>query len=159
MAFFHVDAAQSIGKATKALHNPRIDLVSISAHKFHGPKGVGALAMRRRGFARPSIRPLVYGGGQERGIRPGTQTVHQIVGIGAAAELATGDEDKRTAICRQFRSKLVSGLAPLKPELVDKDYFDVLAFSVEFLNLCVELCLTTSKVGHTFSVCNRPVVF
>ena len=68
--YFHVDAAQSFARDLEALRHPRIDLISASAHKIHGPKGVGALVARRRGHARPPLRPLMFGGGQERGLRP-----------------------------------------------------------------------------------------
>ena len=71
-AYFHADAAQGFGKDLEPLRNPRIDLISISGHKIYAPKGIGALVMRRRGYERVSLQPLVYGGGEERGLRPGT---------------------------------------------------------------------------------------
>jgi len=86
-AFFHTDAAQSFGKDLAVLRNPRIDLLSVSAHKLYGPKGIGALVTRRRGYAKPPLSPLMHGGGQERGLRPGTLPVALIAGLGKAAEL------------------------------------------------------------------------
>ena len=77
--FFHVDAAQGFGKLIEPLQNPRIDLISISGHRLYAPKGVGALVSRKRNFRRPPIKPLMFGGGQERGIRPGTLAVPLIV--------------------------------------------------------------------------------
>jgi len=114
-AFLHVDAAQSFGKDIPPLRHPRIDLISASGHKIHGPKGVGALIARRRQGARPLLEPLMFGGGQERGWRPGTQSVHLIAGLGKAAELALEECDERRRRCLQFRTQLLAGLAPLRP--------------------------------------------
>ena len=104
-AFFHVDAAQGFGKRIPDLQNPRIDLISISGHKLYAPKGVGALITRRRGYNRPPLTPLAFGGGQERGLRPGTQPVALIVALGKAAELAVRDQGKREARCRQIKDQ------------------------------------------------------
>ena len=98
-AFFHTDAAQSFGKDLELLRNPRIDLVSVSAHKIYGPKGIGALITRRRGYEKPPLMPLMHGGGQERGLRPGTLPVALIAGLGKAAELAATRRDQRRERC------------------------------------------------------------
>ena len=87
-AFLHVDAAQGFGKAIEPLRRKRIDLISISAHKICGPKGIGALIARRRGSEKPPLTPLLHGGGQEMGLRPGTLPVALIAAFGRAAELA-----------------------------------------------------------------------
>lgn len=102
-AFLHVDAAQSFGKEISPLKNPRIDLISISAHKIYGPKGIGALITRRRGYDRPPLAPLFFGGGQERGLRPGTLPVALIVGLGKASELALRDHAKRRKHCLEIK--------------------------------------------------------
>jgi cysteine desulfurase len=117
-AYFHVDAAQSFGKLLEPLRHPRIDLLSISGHKVHAPKGVGALVARRRAGSRPPLRPLMFGGGQELGLRPGTLPVHLTAGLGLAAELAAAEAGERAAACRLFRERLLAGLAPLDPMLV-----------------------------------------
>lgn len=104
-ALFHVDAAQGFGKQIADLQEPRIDLISISGHKIYAPKGVGALVMRRRGFNRVPLTPLFYGGGQERGLRPGTQPVALIVALGKAAEICLRDVKKRSARCTALRKK------------------------------------------------------
>lgn len=114
-AYFHVDAAQSFGKLSLPLQNKRIDLISISAHKVYGPKGVGALVARRRGYRRPPLRPLTFGGGQERGLRPGTVPVPLVVGLGLAAELAIRDEATRRESCMETGRALLDGLRPLSP--------------------------------------------
>jgi cysteine desulfurase len=113
--FLHVDAAQGFGKDIPALRNTRIDLISISGHKIHAPKGVGALVVRRRDNERPALESLMHGGGQERGLRPGTLPVHLIAGLGKAAELALEECDERARRCREFRERLLQGLAPLQP--------------------------------------------
>jgi cysteine desulfurase len=112
-AYLHVDAAQGFGKRPEPLRNERIDLISISAHKIYGPKGIGALITRRRGFDRPPLTPLQFGGGQERGLRPGTLAVPLIVGLGVATELAQRDATRRATSCRRFREELLAKLAPL----------------------------------------------
>jgi cysteine desulfurase len=114
-AYFHVDAAQGFGKDIKTLQNSRIDLLSISAHKIYGPKGVGALVVRRRGYSRPPLTPLLFGGGQERGLRPGTLPVPLIAGFGLAAELAVSHARDRAAICVAFRKKIMEVFRPLHP--------------------------------------------
>ena len=114
-AFFHVDAAQTFGKIS-GLENSRIDLLSVSAHKVFGPKGIGALIARRRGFSRAPLTPIMFGGGQERGLRPGTLPVALVVGFGLAAELAGKELLARRKACLEFRSALLEGIQPLGPE-------------------------------------------
>lgn len=113
--YMHVDAAQSFGREIDALRHPRIDLISASAHKVGGPQGIGALVTRRRDGVRPPLRPLLHGGGQERGLRPGTMPVALAVGFGVAAERALAEGAERRARCEQFRASLLAGLAPLDP--------------------------------------------
>lgn len=83
--FFHTDAAQAIGKIPIDVEDMKIDLLSISGHKLYGPKGIGALYVRRR--PRVRLEPLISGGGQERGLRSGTVATPLVVGLGKAAEL------------------------------------------------------------------------
>ena len=104
-AFFHVDAAQGFGKRIEDLQNRRIDLISVSGHKIYAPKGIGALVMRRRGYERLPVKPLAFGGGQERGLRPGTLPVALIVALGKAAELALRDNQKRNTRCAGIKGK------------------------------------------------------
>ena len=109
----HVDAAQTFGKLNTPLQNARIDLISISGHKIFGPKGVGALISRRRNGTRPALKPLMFGGGQERGLRPGTQPVHLLAGLGMASEIALRDHAKRLQSCLLSREEILIGLACL----------------------------------------------
>ncbi|MDT0634879.1 cysteine desulfurase DndA [Spectribacter hydrogenoxidans] len=112
-AFLHTDAAQGFGKDLDTLRHPRIDLISLSGHKLYAPKGIGALIGRRRGHKRPPIQPLLYGGGQERGWRPGTLPVHLIAGLGKAAEVALRDHDKRATYCTEFKQTMLRELGEL----------------------------------------------
>ena len=112
-AYFHVDAAQAFGKLIEPLRDRRIDLMSISGHKVYAPKGIGALVTRRRRFTRPPLRPLMYGGGQERGLRPGTLPVALIAGLGLAAALALEECADRTRRCLAIQNEALSALEPL----------------------------------------------
>lgn len=107
-AFFHVDAAQGFGKRIPDLQNARIDLISISGHKIYAPKGIGALVVRHRGYDRIPLAPLFHGGGQERGLRPGTLPVALIVALGKAAELSIRDGEKRAAHCRKLKEQALA---------------------------------------------------
>ena len=130
-AYFHVDAAQGYGKLIPALRQRRIDLVSISAHKIYGPKGVGALVARRRRFKHPPRTPHMYGGGHERGLRSGTLPVALIAGLGSAADLADREHQKRDHFCREFRKRLLEALTPLRP-VVNGDPTRVISSTVNF---------------------------
>lgn len=116
-AFLHTDAAQAYGKELELLQNPRIDLISVSGHKLYAPKGVGALITRRRGYERPPLTPLTFGGGQERGLRPGTLPVALIAALGTAAEIAVRDHAKRRRHCRAVREAALKAFAPLSPRI------------------------------------------
>lgn len=113
-SYFHVDAAQGFGKELNPLKNPRIDLISISGHKIFGPKGIGALVNRRRGYQKAPLQPLIYGGGQEQGLRPGTLPVPLIVGLGIAAEMAEKYHEERRAACQLIREQALDELSSLK---------------------------------------------
>ena len=116
-AFLHVDGAQGFGKALDALRHPRVDLISVSGHKLCGPKGTGALITRQRDRERPPLTPLLYGGGQELGLRPGTLPVALIAALGRAAELALDEHDARREAAKRFEQCLLDGLAPLAPRV------------------------------------------
>jgi cysteine desulfurase len=112
-AYFHVDAAQAFGKQIEALRRRRIDLMSVSGHKLHAPKAIGALLARRRGYQRLPLRPLQFGGGQERGLRPGTLPVALIAGLGTAASLALREHAKRAQYCAKLQGSALRALRPL----------------------------------------------
>jgi len=122
-AYLHVDAAQAFGKELAPLRDSRVDLISISGHKIYGPKGVGALVARRRGYHKAPLQSLMYGGGQERGLRPGTLPVPLIVGLGLAAELAGKNHAKRRAACESMRASALAELSALSPVLNGDEEF------------------------------------
>ena len=106
---FHCDCAQAVGKVPLSLHELPVDFAAFTAHKLYGPKGIGALYVRER--ARGLLQPLIYGGGQERNLRPGTPATHQIVGFGAACELAAGALAAEVPRLTRLRERLWQGLA------------------------------------------------
>lgn len=112
-ALFHVDSAQTFGKQTAPSKEPRVDMISVSGHKIYGPKGVGALITRKRGRQRPALKPLMFGGGQERGLRPGTLAVPLIVGLGEAAKHGAENFTERAARCLGIRQQVLSEFARL----------------------------------------------
>jgi cysteine desulfurase len=105
---YHCDAAQSAGKLDIDVGAMQIDLLSMTAHKFHGPQGIGALFIDDRPGSR--IAPTIFGGPQERRLRPGTQAVHQIAGLGRAAELARARQKADLEHCRRLRERLWNGI-------------------------------------------------
>jgi cysteine desulfurase len=107
---FHSDAAQAIGKVPVDVQALGIDLLSMSAHKIYGPKGVGALYVRRKN-PRVILEPILFGGGHERGLRSGTLNVPGIVGFGAALEIAARDMPEESQRLRVLRDRLHEGIA------------------------------------------------
>jgi cysteine desulfurase len=108
---FHTDAAQAAGKIPLDVHALPVDFMSVTAHKLYGPKGAGALYVRSE--ARARLQPILFGGGQERGLRPGTLATHQIVGLGVACNLAHRGLEAEHARLAGLRTRLWQGLAKL----------------------------------------------
>ena len=110
--FFHVDAAQSAGKTEIDVEAMNVDMMSFSAHKIYGPKGIGALYVRRK--PRVRIEAQMHGGGHERGMRSGTLPTHQIVGMGAAFKLAAAKLSAESASIKQLRERLWQGVSDMQ---------------------------------------------
>lgn len=106
--FFHTDAAQAVGKMPVDVNGMKIDLLSISGHKLYGPKGIGALYVRRR--PRVRLEPIMSGGGQERGMRSGTLPAPLLVGLGAACELSGREMEYDYAHVSEMADRLINGL-------------------------------------------------
>ncbi len=115
----HVDAAQSAGKIAIDLSQMQVDLMSLTAHKIYGPKGIGALYVRRQPKVR--IEPQVHGGGHEQGMRSGTLPTHQIVGMGEACALAMNEMATENARILALRNRLLNGLKAIPAMSVNGD--------------------------------------
>lgn len=116
---FHVDAAQATGKVEIDLDSLKVDLMSFSAHKTYGPKGVGALYVRRK--PRVRLEAQMHGGGHERGLRSGTLPTHQIVGMGEAFRIAREEMSAENGRIRRLRDKLLAGLQDMDEVYVNGD--------------------------------------
>lgn len=116
---FHVDAAQSAGKVELNLAEMKVDLMSLSAHKMYGPKGMGALYVRRK--PRIRIEAQIHGGGHERGMRSGTLPTHQIVGMGEAARIAKEEMAADNAAALALRDRFLQGVKDMEEVHVNGD--------------------------------------
>ncbi|MBL8496073.1 MAG: IscS subfamily cysteine desulfurase [Rhodocyclaceae bacterium] len=116
---FHVDSAQATGKVVIDLNALKVDLMSFSAHKTYGPKGVGALYVRRK--PRIRLEAQMHGGGHERGLRSGTLPTHQIVGMGEAFRLAREEMASESVRIRHLRDKLLKGVSDMEEVYVNGD--------------------------------------
>lgn len=116
---FHVDAAQSAGKLPIDVQEMKIDLISLSAHKIYGPKGIGALYVRRK--PRIRLEAQMHGGGHERGFRSGTLATHQIVGMGEACHIAKVEMDKDYQHALALRERMLKGLEGLEAMTINGD--------------------------------------
>ena len=104
--YFHTDAVQSVGKIPVNVGDMNVDMLSISAHKLYGPKGIGALYIRKG----VRIDPLLHGGGHERGMRPGTENIPGIVGLGKACQIAEDNLEKNMEYVSSLRDRLIKGV-------------------------------------------------
>ena len=116
---FHVDGAQSAGKVEIDMQSMPVDLMSFSAHKIYGPKGIGALYVRRK--PRIRLEAQMHGGGHERGMRSGTLATHQIVGMGEAFRLAKEEMAEENARLMVLRNKMLDGLSDMEEVYVNGD--------------------------------------
>tara|TARA_R110000824_G_scaffold7892_6_gene35956 strand:+ start:72897 stop:74111 length:1215 start_codon:yes stop_codon:yes gene_type:complete len=116
---FHVDAAQSVGKIDIDLENMKVDLMSLTAHKVYGPKGIGALYVRRK--PRVRLEAQMHGGGHERGMRSGTLPTHQIVGMGEAYRIAKAEMHKDAEHALALRKRFLKGLEGMEEVYINGD--------------------------------------
>ena len=142
---FHVDAAQSVAKLHVQVAQLNVDLLSVSAHKMYGPKGVGALYVRRH----PDVKLIaqIHGGGHERGMRSGTLATHQIVGFGVAAELAKAQLPQDACHLSALRERFLLGLKPIDGVRIHGDPYHQFAgiVSVEFSSVDGETMLMSLR--------------
>ena len=159
-ALFHTDAAQAVGKVPLDVHAQGIDLLSLSGHKLYGPKGVGALYVRRR--PRVRLQPLFSGGGQERGLRSGTLPTPLVVGLGEACRLAAQEMGADAERLATLRDRLLAGLRRGLPGLSVNGSWDHripgnlnLTFPVPALSVLratPELCASTGSACSSAEV-------
>ncbi|MGH8417405.1 MAG: aminotransferase class V-fold PLP-dependent enzyme [Pseudomonas sp.] len=154
-AFFHVDAAQGAGKVAIDLKALPVDLMSFSAHKLYGPKGIGALYVGER--ARPMLQAQIHGGGHEQGFRSGTLATHQIVGMGAAYALAAAQMQEEVQRIGTLSAQLLDGLLQLPGVSLNGDAQQRVPHT---LNICVDkagfsaMSLSSELAVSSTSACN-----
>jgi cysteine desulfurase len=155
-AFFHVDAAQSFGKEVEALQKLRYDFVSISGHKVYGPKGIGALLVKRQAGRRCPLSPLLYGRGQEMGVRPGTLPVPLVVGLGVAADLARREHLQRSKEAASVKRHFFDSLAGINYR-VNGDHKRTQAHVVNLSFYGVDAEALMMSVRSAFAISNGAV--
>lgn len=132
---FHVDAAQSVGKVIIDMEKNQIDLLSISGHKIYGPKGIGALYVRRK--PRIRLEAQMHGGGHERGMRSGTLATHQIVGLGEACAVAQIEMKQENEYLLKLKQKLWAGISDIEALRLNGDLENsvpgIINFSINFI--------------------------
>ena len=134
--YVHTDAIQAYGKLPINVSKLGVDLLSVSAHKLHGPKGVGFLYIKKGTL----VRPIIYGGGQQKGMRSGTENVPAIAGFGLAIEQAMKDLEERNARIAGLRDMLIRGLTAL-PDVVDHSKGAPHIASISFVGVRAEVML------------------
>lgn len=151
--YFHIDATQGFGKLNDSLRHTKYDMLSITAHKLGGPQGVGALVLRRNhSYQRPPIKPLMYGGQQERGYRPGTTPVALVAGFAAAAELCDAESKERTETCSAIKQKFFKAIDGLDYSLNgDQSYCLPSTVNVSFHGVDAEGVFLALKDDYAFS--------
>jgi cysteine desulfurase len=139
---FHVDAAQSIGKVKIDLRQTPIDLLSMCAHKVYGPKGIGALYLRKK--PRVRVEPLIHGGGHEQGMRSGTLATHQIVGMGEAFFLMRNAMQREITLIQQLRDRFLHGLHSVNQWQLNSDLADSVPhiLNLRFSGMLAEVLLS-----------------
>ena len=145
---FHIDATQSCGKLVEEIRNLQYDLMSISAHKMHGPQGIGALIIRKKRYRLPPVKPIMYGGGQEHGIRPGTLPTALIAGFGEACTIAEKEAEQNNEKCRKIKRQLLELLekSGVKYEVNgNQDYCVPTTLNVSFLGVSSEALMLATK--------------
>ena len=145
---FHIDATQSCGKLVEEIRDLHYDLMSISAHKMHGPQGIGALIMRKKRYRLPPVKPIMFGGGQEHGVRPGTLPTALIAGFGEACAIAENEAAQSNANCREIKKQLLELLekSGVRYEINgDQNYCVPTTLNVSFLGVSSEALMLATK--------------
>lgn len=151
--YFHVDATQSFGKLNDTLRNAKYNMLSITAHKLGGPQGVGAFILRRdRTYRRPPVKPLLYGGQQERGYRPGTTPVALVAGFALAADLCNKEATTRMERCKIIKQSFLDAIQGLRYTLNgDQEYCLPSTVNISFHGVDAEGIFLAVKEDYAFS--------
>ena len=151
--FFHVDATQGFGKLNDCLRRTKYNMLSITAHKLSGPQGVGAFIMRRdRTYRRPPIKPLMYGGQQERGYRPGTTPVALVAGFAFAAELCDREAAAHMESCKAIKQSFLEAVQGLNYTLNgNQEYCLPSTINISFHGVDAEGIFLAAKEDYAFS--------
>lgn len=151
--YFHIDATQGFGKLNESLRKAKYDMLSITAHKLGGPQGIGAFIMKRdRTYRRPPIKPLMYGGQQERGYRPGTTPVALVAGFALAADLCDKEATSHMESCRAIKRNFLEAVKDLDYSLNgDQNYCLPSTVNISFHGVDAEGIFLAVKEDYAFS--------
>lgn len=146
--FFHVDATQSCGKMVEEIKALNYDMLSLSAHKFQGPQGIGALVLKRKKYRLPPVKNIMFGGQQEHGLRPGTTPVALAAGLGKASVLALSNYRENFRHCNEIKSVLIEELNESGVHFQfngDQDYCSVNTINLQFIGVSSEALMISTK--------------
>ena len=157
--YFHIDATQALGKLNNEIRHTKYDMMSMTAHKISGPQGIGAFILKRgKDFKRPPIEPLMYGGPQERGYRPGTTPVALIAGFAEAVRLSEKEHDTMMAKCAAIKENFLQAIQGMDYQINgDPKYCLPTTINISFTGLDAEaafLCLGDDFAFSNGSACN-----
>lgn len=151
--YFHIDATQGFGKLNNTLRNTKYNMLSITAHKLGGPQGIGALILRRdKTYRRPPIKPLLFGGQQERGFRPGTTPVALVAGFALAAKLCDEEAHVHMKKCQEIKDSFMSEIESLNYVINgDPQYCIPNTINISFRGVDAESYFVSLKDEYAFS--------
>lgn len=152
--FFHIDAAQSCGKLVDELRQIKYDMLSITAHKMYGPQGVGALVLKRKNYKRPPVKPVMFGGSHEGGLRPGTLPVALISGFGFAAEIAEQEHKNNNTKYSLVKREIINQLdvSRVNYEINGcQDYCIPNTINISFIGVDSEALMLSVKDSYSIS--------
>ena len=151
--YFHIDATQGFGKLNDSLRHTKYNMMSITAHKIGGPQGIGALILKRdKSYRRPPIKPLMYGGQQERGFRPGTTPVALAAGFGLAAKLCDQEATHHMENCRKTKESFLKAVEHLDYKINgDQNFCIPTTINISFDGIDAESYFVALKDNYAFS--------
>lgn len=151
--YFHIDATQGFGKLNEELRNTKYDMLSVTAHKIGGPQGIGAIVLKRdKSYKRPPVKPLMYGGQQERGFRPGTTPVALVAGFATASQLCDSESEKSLNSCAEIKKKFFESIDGLNYSVNgDPKYCLPSTINISFHGVDAEGIFLAMKENYAFS--------